>query len=204
VKRAGAARVGLAVKRGIDVGVGSVATLVSIPLVILLAGAMTLLEGPPIFFSQERVGLGGKLFEVLKFRTMSEARAADGVLLPDEQRITRAGRLLRRFRLDELPSLFAIVTGEMSLVGPRPLPTYVLDTLTGTAERHQMRPGFTGLAQVSGATLLTNPEKMALDTLYVRTWSLALDTLILLKTVRIILFGERRDEELIARALSEL
>ena len=158
--------------------------------------------GRPILFRQVRVGKDGKLFTMAKFRTMRDTRDSAGRLLPDDDRVSAVGRTLRRFRLDEFPELAAILTGRMSFVGPRPLPPEILAGIPRSAERSVVRPGLTGLAQVSGNTLLTNPEKIAIDLYYTRVWTLWLDFRILLKTVGMVISGDRRDEALIARAIA--
>jgi lipopolysaccharide/colanic/teichoic acid biosynthesis glycosyltransferase len=191
------------VKRATDVAIALIALPVALPVMGILALVSLAAHGRPIMFRQVRVARGGGTFTLPKFRTMTDQRDASGELLPDEQRVTPAGELFRRFRLDELPSLLAVLKGELSLVGPRPLPPYVLVTIPGSDRRHCVRPGFTGLAQVSGNTLLTNEEKLAIDLYYIRRWSLALDAAILSKTVQTIISGERRDECLIRNALAE-
>jgi lipopolysaccharide/colanic/teichoic acid biosynthesis glycosyltransferase len=193
----------LLAKRTLDIVVAALGLIVMLPLIGVLALVTVVAHGRPVFFRQVRVGQGGETFTLFKFRTMTNERDASGQLLADDERLTRAGRIFRRFRLDELPSFLCVLAGKMSLVGPRPLPPYVLDTIPGSAQRHVVRPGFTGLAQVSGNTLLTNQEKLALDLFYVRNWSLAKDTAILLKTVPTILLGEIRDEPLIERAVAD-
>lgn len=191
-----------ALKRGIDVVVASLALLILSPVIALVALLTLLAHGRPILFRQVRVGRNGARFTLGKFRTMTNERDASGALLPDEARVTATGRFLRRFRLDELPSFVAVISGRMSLVGPRPLPPYILETIPGSAERHRVQPGFTGLAQVSGNTKLNNQEKIALDLLYADTWSVAGDAVILLKTVTTIVKGEARNEPLIQSALA--
>ena len=191
-------------KRGCDLVLGLTALILSsVP--ILLIGLLVLArEGRPVLFLQRRVGLGGAAFTMFKFRTMRNLYDKDGGLLPDESRVTALGSFLRRFRLDELPELWLVVTGKMSLVGPRPLPREVLEGLPGREERSEMRPGLTGLAQVSGNTQLTNTEKIALDLFYRRHWTMGLDIRIMFQTLAMLAFGGRRDEALIRRALDEL
>lgn len=192
----------LLLKRGIDLVIAAVAAIVLLPVMAIVALVTLLAHGRPILFRQVRVGLDGERFTLAKFRTMTNERDSSGALLSDEQRLTATGRTLRRFRLDELPSFLSVVSGKMSLVGPRPLPPEILATIPGSAERHRVRPGFTGLAQVSGNTLLNNREKVALDLLYADSWSIGGDLLILLKTLATIAKGEARNEPLIARALA--
>jgi lipopolysaccharide/colanic/teichoic acid biosynthesis glycosyltransferase len=152
----------------------------------ILGGVMLLLlaaEGRPVFFKQPRAGLGGKVFNVFKLRTMREAFDEQGNPLPDEKRLSRWGRLLRATSIDELPELFNVVRGEMSLVGPRPLlarylPRYSAEQM----RRHAVLPGITGWAQINGRNALTWSERFMLDVWYVDHWSLWLDIKILALT----------------------
>jgi sugar transferase EpsL len=147
--------------------------------------------GLPVFFLQQRPGLGGSPFMMLKFRTMTGARDADGKLLPDEQRITAFGKMLRRTSLDELPELINVLKGDMSLVGPRPLLMDYLDRYTPEQScRHNALPGITGLAQVSGCNNLSWEKKLALDVWYVDHRSLLLDLKILARTVGTVVSAE--------------
>ncbi|RAR27439.1 sugar transferase [Pseudomonas sp. MDMC224] len=140
--------------------------------------------GSPIFFTQMRPGLGGKPFVMYKFRTMSDARDSEGKLLPDDQRLTRFGKFLRSTSLDELPELWNVIKGEMSLVGPRPLLMKYLELYTPEqARRHEVKPGITGWAQVNGRNALTWEEKFKLDVWYVDNWTLTLDLRILWLTI---------------------
>ena len=140
--------------------------------------------GTPVLFRQQRPGLGGRPFWLLKFRTMTEARDAAGNLLPDAQRLTGFGRFLRATSLDELPELLNVLKGDMSLVGPRPLLMQYLDRYTPEqARRHEVRPGITGWAQVNGRNAITWEEKFKLDVWYVDNWSLWLDIKIIFMTV---------------------
>jgi sugar transferase EpsL len=170
-------------KRGFD-AVGAVVLLVLLsPLLAAIPLAVRLRMGAPVLFRQERPGLHGRLFTLLKFRTMSDRRGADGQLLPDADRLTRLGRFLRRTSLDELPELVNVVRGEMSLVGPRPLlKEYLPLYTTEQARRHEVRPGITGWTQVNGRNALTWEEKFVLDVWYVDHRSMHLDLEILLKT----------------------
>ncbi|MDQ4087620.1 MAG: sugar transferase [Pseudomonadota bacterium] len=191
-----------ALKRGMDCA-GALGALLVLSPVMLIVAALVLADlGRPVLFRQVRTGRWGVPFTMTKFRTMREAHDPSGAPLPDELRVTAVGRLLRRFRLDETPELLMVLTGRMSLVGPRPLPPEILGTIPRSAERLGVRPGLTGLAQVSGNTLLTNHEKVAIDIHYSRTWSLGLDLRILLKTVVMLAIGSRRDEVLIREALA--
>lgn len=153
------------------------------PLIVAIAAAIRLQLGKPVMFRQLRPGKDGRPFTLLKFRTMTAACDARGNLLPDGQRITRLGAFLRSASLDELPQLWNVVRGDMSLVGPRPLLMEYLPRYTPQqARRHQVLPGITGWAQVSGRNALSWEEKFELDTWYVDHWSLALDMTILWQT----------------------
>lgn len=171
------------VKRGFDL-VGAITLLVLLsPLLAAIASAVRIRMGTPVLFRQERPGLHGRPFTLLKFRTMSDRRGADGQPLPDADRLTGLGRFLRRTSLDELPELANVVRGEMSLVGPRPLLTEYLPLYTpDQARRHEVRPGITGWTQVNGRNALTWEEKFVLDVWYVDHRSMYLDLEILFKT----------------------
>ncbi len=175
------------VKRAIDVAAAATALLLLLPLLAAVAAAVRLRLGRPVLFRQSRPGRGGVLFTLVKFRTMT--RADDTV--PDEQRLTRLGRWLRATSLDELPTLWNVLRGEMSLVGPRPLLPRYLDRYTPRqARRQEVRPGITGLAQVGGRNRLSWPERFDRDVSYVDARSLRLDLRILLLTARVV---ARRD-----------
>ena len=147
--------------------------------------------GHPVLFRQRRPGLHGKPFEMVKFRTMTDARGPDGQLLPDAERLTRFGRLLRATSLDELPELWNVLKGDMSLVGPRPLLMEYLPLYSPEqARRHEVRPGITGWAQVNGRNALSWDAKFQLDVWYVEHRSLWLDIRILWLTVRKVLVRE--------------
>jgi lipopolysaccharide/colanic/teichoic acid biosynthesis glycosyltransferase len=154
------------------------------PLLVFLGVLVFLQHGRPIFFRQTRPGLQGVPFSLFKFRTMTDARDAEGVLLPDDERLTRIGSFLRSFSLDELPELFNILRGEMSLVGPRPLLMQYLERYTPEqARRHEVLPGITGWAQVHGRNVIAWEDKFRLDVWYVDHWSLWLDMRILFLTL---------------------
>jgi sugar transferase EpsL len=154
------------------------------PILALTAVLVGIYHGTPIFFRQLRPGYRGKPFWVIKFRTMSDARDAQGNLLLDEQRLTRLGRFLRSTSLDELPEFFHVLAGQMSLVGPRPLLMQYLERYSPEqARRHDVLPGITGWAQINGRNALTWEEKFRLDVWYVDHWSLGLDIKILLLTL---------------------
>jgi lipopolysaccharide/colanic/teichoic acid biosynthesis glycosyltransferase len=154
------------------------------PLLAAIAVLVRLVHGPPALFRQQRPGFHGRPFYLVKFRSMSDARDPQGRLLPDAERLTSLGRFLRAASLDELPELFNVLRGEMSLVGPRPLLMQYLPRYSPEqARRHHAPPGITGWAQVNGRNALTWEEKFRLDVWYVDHWSLALDVKILLLTL---------------------
>jgi lipopolysaccharide/colanic/teichoic acid biosynthesis glycosyltransferase len=172
------------VKRWLDVAVSLLALTVGAPAIGLAALAVRLLVGRPVLFRQVRPGLRGEPFTLVKFRSMADRYDDKGVLLPDEQRLTRFGRLLRATSLDELPELWNVLKGDMSLVGPRPLLMEYLDRYTlEQARRHEVKPGITGVAQVGGRNVLTWEQKFALDVWYVDHRTLWLDLKILAMTV---------------------
>jgi sugar transferase EpsL len=178
-------------KRFLDLILTIPGLLIISPLLFLIAIVVRIQMGPPAIFKQTRPGHKGKLFSVYKFRTMTDDRDEAGELLPDAARITRLGRLLRSFSLDELPELFNVLRGEMSLVGPRPLLTLYLDRYTPEqARRHDVLPGITGWAQVNGRNTLTWEDKFHFDVWYVENWSLRLDIKILLRTMWIVIARE--------------
>ena len=171
-------------KRLADVLLVLLATPVWVPLMGVIALLVRVKLGSPVFFPQERPGRGSRPFQLVKFRTMTNARDASGVLLPDAERLTRFGRALRSSSLDELPELWNVLRGDMSLVGPRPLLTRYLPRYSvHHRRRHEVRPGITGLAQVSGRNAITWAEKLDLDVAYVERCSLGLDARILGRTL---------------------
>lgn len=177
-------RPGLRVKRALDVTLAGAGLAASAPLLAALVAAVVGVHGWPPFFVQRRPGLRGRVFSMVKLRTMTDARGPDGQLLPDAQRLTRFGALLRATSLDELPELWNVFRGEMSLVGPRPLLVEYLERYTPEQmRRHDMPPGITGLAQISGRNALSWEDKFALDVRYVDDWSLGLDLRILARTI---------------------
>ncbi|MGE0709458.1 MAG: sugar transferase [Planctomycetota bacterium] len=174
----------LRVKRSVDLLASSAGMLVLSPVMACTALALRASVGSPVLFRQVRPGLGGRGFELLKFRTMSEARDPRGELLPDEARLTRVGRIVRELSLDELPQLWNVLKGDMSLVGPRPLLVRYLQRYSPEqARRHEVLPGITGWSQVNGRNALSWDEKLSLDVWYVDNWSLGLDLRILASTV---------------------
>lgn len=188
-------------RRSLDIGVALFGGLVALPVAALVALAVALTIGRPVLFRQQRAGRGGTPFTLVKFRTMTEARDAQGRLLDDAARTPPFGRWLRRSRLDELPELLNIARGDMSLVGPRPLlPATVAAMGSRGARRGAMRPGLTGWAQVNGNTLLADDDKLALDLWYIDHASLRLDLAIVLRTIGVVLLGERIDQTALGRA----
>lgn len=170
-------------KRIIDLFFGSLLIIVSAPLMALIAVAIRSCMGRPVLFLQTRPGLNRVQFTIYKFRTMDSMTDGRGNLLPNEQRLTTLGRILRRTSLDELPELINVLKGDMSLVGPRPLRIEYLPHYTPRqARRHHVRPGITGLAQVNGRNSLTWERRLALDAYYAENWSLLLDFWILVRT----------------------
>ncbi|MFN0023047.1 MAG: sugar transferase [Parvularculaceae bacterium] len=179
-------------RRIIDVLAAGAGLVVGAPLIAILAVMVFATMGRPVFFVQERAGLEREPFRMVKFRTMTDARGADGRLLGDNERVTGLGRFLRRSRLDELPELWNILVGQMGLVGPRPLlPASAPNLGAAGDERLSVRPGLTGWAQVNGNTLLSDSQKLALDLWYVQNRSLGLDIKIIIKTIGVIVFGEK-------------
>lgn len=175
-------------KRFFDVLICSVAVVVLSPLflILILCGAVFMRGNP--FFTQQRPGKDEKIFKLIKFRTMDNRKDTDGNLLPDEVRLNKYGKFLRSTSLDELPELFNIIKGDMSIVGPRPLLVKYLPRYTDEQHRrHNVRPGLTGLAQVSGRNAITWEEKFNFDIFYVDNISLWLDVKIVLNTVKAVL-----------------
>jgi len=174
----------LGVKRAVDRGAAALGLVVVSPVMAAVAVAVRASMGSPVLFTQERPGLGGKSFRVVKFRTMRDATGPDGAPLPDAERLTAVGQFLRATSLDELPQLLNVLRGELSLVGPRPLLVRYLPRYSPTqARRHEVLPGITGWAQVNGRNALSWDDKFALDVWYVDNWSLWLDAKILGLTV---------------------
>ncbi|PCK33602.1 sugar transferase [Pseudoalteromonas piscicida] len=172
-------------KRAFDLFVSVVALTALFPVIIVVALLIRVKLGSPVLFIQERPGLGGHTFKMLKFRTMRDDRDSSGNLLTDEQRMTPFGAFLRSTSLDELPGLFNVITGDMSLVGPRPLLVQYLPLYNKEqARRHNVRPGITGWAQVNGRNAISWEDKFRLDVWYVDNQSFWLDIKILLLTVK--------------------
>ena len=182
---------GRAAKRAVDLIGAAAALVVGLPVFVVVAVVVRTSLGRPVFFIQERPGLHGAIFHMYKFRTMSEAEDSVGEPLPDDERMTAVGSLLRRWSLDELPELWNVLRGDMSLVGPRPLLMGYMDLYTDEQmRRHDMRPGLTGLAQVSGRNDQSWEERLALDIWYVGHWSFRLDAKILARTAVKVLVRE--------------
>lgn len=181
----------MAWKRAMDVVGAGLGLLVLAPVLVVLAVLVRLRLGSPVLFTQARPGLHGAPFTIHKFRTMTDARAPGGLLLPDEQRLTDFGRFLRRTSLDELPELYDVLRGRMSLVGPRPLLMEYVDRYTPRqAMRHEVRPGITGWAQVNGRNELDWDQRLEADAWYVEHVSFWLDVRILWRTLLIVLRRE--------------
>lgn len=178
----------LSLKRLMDVTGATMGLIVFAPLLLVTVVICWFTMGSPVFFCQSRPGLRGKPFTLRKFRTMREARAPNGELLDDTQRLTSFGRFLRSTSLDELPTLLNVLTGDMSLVGPRPLLMEYLDRYTShQARRHEVKPGITGWAQVNGRNAVSWEEKFAFDVWYVDHWNIWLDVKICCLTVMSVL-----------------
>lgn len=177
-------RMSRVIKSILDRLVAAIALLLFSPILLIVAIAIYIRMGSPILFTQPRPGKDGRIFTFYKFRTMTNDCDADGNLLPDAQRLTTLGQFLRKTSLDELPQLFNVLKGDMSLVGPRPLLVRYLDRYTPEqARRHQVKPGITGWVQVNGRNRLSWEEKFQLDVWYVDHWSLWLDLKILFLTI---------------------
>ena len=178
-------KIALAAKRLIDISIALPAMIVVSPVMLIAGAAVALKLGRPVLFRQVRPGLGGKPFTLFKFRTMLDHEGPGSALLTDAERLTPFGRWLRSTSIDELPELWNVLRGDMSIVGPRPLLMQYLPRYSKEqARRHEVRPGLTGWAQINGRNALSWDEKFALDVWYVDNWSLALDARIVLATFR--------------------
>ena len=174
-------------KRPLDVVVSILALALLTPVLGMIAAAVRVMLGSPVIFTQERPGLNGKIFKLRKFRTMTDERDGEGNLLPDEVRLTHFGKLLRSTSLDELPELWNILQGDMSVVGPRPLLVEYLERYNDRQKhRHDVRPGLTGLAQVSGRNGISWDEKFDDDLKYVEHITLLGDLKIILDTIKVV------------------
>lgn len=185
-------------KRLLDIIIASIALILLSPLYIYVAYKVRKNLGSPVIFRQVRPGLHGKPFEMIKFRTMTDERDEHGNLLPNEQRLPKFGKMLRATSLDEMPELWNVIKGDMSIVGPRPL---LMDYLPlyneEQAKRHKVRPGMTGYAQVNGRNAISWEKKFELDTWYVENRSIWLDFKIMFQTVKKVLIkdGINQSEE---------
>lgn len=182
-------------KRAIDIAASGGALLVlSVPLAVVTVWLHFANKGAGAFFFQERPGKDGKIFRVVKFKSMTDERDENGKLLPNEMRITKIGKIIRKTSLDELPQLWNVFKGDMSLIGPRPLlPRYLILYTPEQARRHELRPGITGWAQVNGRNNITWTDKFKLDTWYVDNCSFVLDCKIILKTIKNVLLRKGID-----------
>jgi lipopolysaccharide/colanic/teichoic acid biosynthesis glycosyltransferase len=179
------------IKRLVDVSIGGLLLLIIVPLILLIVFISWAYSGRPIFFKQDRPGWQGKPFRLIKFRTMTDKRDAAGRLLPDSERITPLGKLLRSTSLDELPEFWNVLKGDMSIVGPRPLLMEYLPLYNAEQRRrHEVKPGITGWAQINGRNAICWEDKFALDVWYVDNQSLKLDLKIILMTIKKIIARE--------------
>lgn len=175
-------------KRPLDIICSLLALIILSPILLITAILVRIKLGSPVIFKQQRPGLNEKIFTLYKFRTMTDKRDEEGNLRPDEERLTKFGKLLRSTSLDELPELWNILKGDMSVVGPRPLLVEYLPYYTEEErKRHTVRPGLTGLAQVNGRNFITWEKIFSFDTLYVDKVSLILDLKIIMKTFKKVL-----------------
>jgi sugar transferase EpsL len=180
-------RIQLFLKRLFDIIAAITGLVLLSPLLLFLAAAARLKIGSPVLFRQQRPGLNSKSFTIYKFRTMIDVYDSKGSPLPDDERLPAFGKFLRSTSLDELPELFNVLKGNMSIVGPRPLMTKYLDRYTPEqARRHQVKPGITGWAQVNGRNAVSWEDKFRLDVWYVDNWSLYIDLKIILKSFALV------------------
>lgn len=179
------------IKRWLDFILSLLAIIILSPILLIVALLVRIKLGSPVIFKQERPGLHEKIFTLYKFRTMTDEKDKDGNLLPDDQRLTKFGKLLRSTSLDELPELFNILKGDMSIVGLRPLLVKYLPLYNEHQKhRHDVRPGFTGWAQCNGRNAISWEEKFDLDIYYVKHVSFRLDLSIIFKTIKIVFLIE--------------
>ena len=183
-------------KRLLDIIIASIALILLSPLYAIVAYKVKKNLGSPVLFRQVRPGLHGKPFEMIKFRTMKDAVDAQGIPLPDSERLTPFGKMLRSTSLDEMPELWNVIKGDMSIVGPRPLLMEYLPLYNAEqAKRHDVRPGMTGHAQVNGRNAIGWDEKFAMDTWYAENHSIWLDFKIMLKTIKVVFIKENVNDE---------
>ena len=179
------------IKRLLDFILSLFAIIILSPVLLIVALLVRIKLGSPVIFKQKRPGLNEKIFTLYKFRTMTDAKDEQGNLLPDEIRLTKFGKLLRSTSLDELPELFNILKGDMSIEGPRPLLVRYLPLYNEHQKhRHDVRPGFTGYAQCNGRNAISWEEKFDLDVYYTKNLTLFMDIKIIIKTVKVVLFRE--------------
>lgn len=184
------------IKRCLDILLSLCGIIVLSPVLLVVAILVRLKLGSPVLFKQERPGKGERIFTLCKFRTMTDERDEKGELLPDEVRLTKFGKFLRSTSLDELPELFNILKGDMSVIGPRPLLVRYLPRYNAfQRRRHEVRPGLTGLAQINGRNALTWEEKFAYDVRYVENLTFAMDVRIFAGTIRAVLRREGINSE---------
>ena len=190
------------IKRILDFTLALIAILCLSPLLIIVTIWLHFAnKGAGAFFTQERPGMGEKIFRVVKFKSMTDQRDANGNLLPDEQRLTTIGKLIRKTSIDELPQLFNVLIGDMALIGPRPLLVQYLSIYTPEQHRrHEVRPGITGWAQVNGRNAITHTKKFEYDVWYVDHLSFALDIKIIFMTIHNVLHRKDISHEGVATA----
>lgn len=172
------------IKRFMDITVSLLGLVILLPLFVIISITILVTMGWPVIFIQNRAGYKGKIFKMIKFRTMTNEKDKNGNLLPDSKRLTKFGKFLRSLSLDELPELFNVLKGDMSLVGPRPLlPEYLPYYTREQMRRHDVKPGITGWAQINGRNAISWEEKFKYDVWYVDNWSIWLDLKILFLTI---------------------
>jgi len=187
------------IKRPMDIILSFIAIIVLLPVLLVVAILVRIKLGSPVIFKQKRPGLNEKIFTLYKFRTMTDKKDENGELLPDSERLTRFGRMLRSTSLDELPELFNILKGDMSIVGPRPLLVKYLPLYNEHQKRrHDVRPGLTGLAQVNGRNAITWDEKFNLDVKYVDNIRFLTDWKIMFQTIKKVFIREGISSENVA------
>lgn len=178
-------------KRFFDIMLSGILLIFALPFILIIAALLYLFTFENPFFIHSRPGKNGKLFKLVKFKTMNNKRNAEGSLLSDKERITKIGRFLRATSLDEIPQMFNVLIGDMSLIGPRPLLVRYLDLYTPLqARRHEVRPGITGWAQVNGRNAISWEEKFTYDIYYIENFGIQLDLQILLLTIQKVLIRQ--------------
>lgn len=178
-------------KRSFDLFVAVIAFIILFPLLIIIAILIRIKLGSPIIFKQKRPGLNEKIFTLYKFRSMTDKKDDQGMLLPDSERLTKFGKFLRSTSIDELPGLINIIKGDMSIVGPRPLLVEYLELYNSEQrKRHEVRPGLSGYAQINGRNAISWEDKFKYDVHYVNNITLKLDLKIIIKTIKKVIFRE--------------